>query len=125
MTAPTTPAPPGGDEVQMASSGDAGRGGSKPAVELDGNTAQWLLYIRQCDAQIKQLEEAKAVARKHVEAALGDAEVGTVDGQPAVRWTWVRSSRFQTTKFREQHPDLYAEYTSAQVTRRFIVGGDA
>lgn len=116
MSAPTIP--PAGR------SGEAAPAGDKLTVDLDETTARWLDYIRTCDQQIKELEESKKRARQHVEAALGEHEVGLVDGKPAVHWTIVTTSRFQQSKFREQHADLYEQFTAPQVTRRFTIGGD-
>lgn len=104
--------------------GEAQAGEAKPAVDLTPNVAQWLVYIRQCDEQIRQLEEAKKQARSHIEAALGDAEVGLVDGQPAVRWTFVHSTRVDLRKLRDQAPDLVEQCTVPTVTRRFTLAGD-
>lgn len=126
MTAPGGQAPAlPGDGAAPVASGDAGQSGPPTAVELDRNVAQWLVYIRQCNAQIKQLEEARDNARRHIEAALGDAEVGLVDGQPAVRWTWVHSKRLDQRKLKEQAPELVEACTVPVVSRRFSLGGDS
>lgn len=90
-------------------------------VQLDATTAAWLNYMTECDDAIKKLEEAKADARKKVEQLLSesDADEGQIDGVTVVTWKQVTSSRFQQTKFKDQHPDLYAEFTAPQISRRF------
>ena len=61
-----------------------------PLDELRG----WIdIYTAGQEAKAKA-EEAMAVAREKIEDALGDDEVGTVDGAPVVRWTHVTSTRF-------------------------------
>lgn len=62
------------------------------AIALD-DLASWVALYRETDDTIKLLEERKKAARERIEAALGDAETGTVDGRPAVRWTRVTSKR--------------------------------
>lgn len=100
--------------------GDTGR--DKPAIPLDEQTTAWLAYLRQVNAQIKELEAARDVARKHIETALGDNEIGLVDGQPAVHWTYVHSSRLDQRKLKEQAPELVEQCTVPTVTRRFDAG---
>lgn len=38
-----------------------------------------------------------------------------------VRWTPVKSSRFDSTAFKATHAELYAQYTKQTETRRFFV----
>lgn len=64
---------------------------------LDDLTS-WLELYRQATDGIAALEERRKVARERIEAALGDAETGTVDGRPVVRWTHVTSKRLDQTK---------------------------
>lgn len=60
--------------------------------------ANWIDLYRQATDGIAALEERRKVAREHIEAALGDAETGTVDGRPVVRWTHVTSRRLDQAK---------------------------
>jgi predicted phage-related endonuclease len=66
-------------------------------VTLD-DLSTWLDLYRQATDGIAALEERRKVAREHIEAALGDAETGTVGGRPVVRWTHVTSRRLDQTK---------------------------
>lgn len=67
------------------------------AVPLD-DLASWLDLYRQATDGIAALEERRKVARERIEAALGDAETGTLDGRPVVRWTHVTTRRLDQTK---------------------------
>lgn len=103
---------------------DAG-GPAKQQVDLPAEATNWLALIADCDAKIKDLEEIRKIARGHLERMLGDAEVGLVDGQPAVRWSFVSSRRFDQSKFKAAHPDLAREFMVEGVGRRFtLAGGD-
>jgi predicted phage-related endonuclease len=62
------------------------------AVELDG-LSSWLQMYRDLGDRIASLEEQRKEARTRIEAALGDAETGTIGGRPAVRWSHVTSTR--------------------------------
>jgi predicted phage-related endonuclease len=89
-------------------------------VELDNTVAHWLNAYRDIQAQIKDLEEKLAVARGHIEEALGDHAVGTVNGQPAVRWSWVTSRRFDQKIAKELlDPAQLHRCMMEQNTRRF------
>lgn len=106
----------------VAGEGDpAGGTPAKPTVDLPADAANWIGLIRDCDRQIKDLEEAKAVARKHLEQMLGDNEVGTLDGRPAVRWTFVPSSRVDITKLSANEPEIAERYRVPTVSRRFTL----
>lgn len=122
-TGPALPGGSGGPHDHQ--DGDTRQSGDKPTIELDEATTRWLEYIRACDAQIKELEESRKRARQHVEAALGEHEVGLVDGRPAVRWTYVHSHRLDQRKLKEQAPELVEQCTVPTVTRRFSLGGDS
>ena len=77
-----------------------------------------LRYCKRKAAEIKALE---ASTRAVIEESLGDNEIGTLDGQPAVRWTFVKTNRLNQRKLKEDKPDLVAEYTEASESRRFDV----
>lgn len=67
------------------------------AVELDG-LSTWVALYRDLSDRIAALDEQRKEARSRIEAALGDAETGTIGGRPAVRWTVVRSTRLDQAK---------------------------
>jgi predicted phage-related endonuclease len=90
------------------------------AVELDDRVAHWVNAYRDIQNQIKALEEQLAVARGHIEEALGDNTTGTVDGKLAVRWTWVTSRRFDQKIAKELlDPQQLQHCMLEQHTRRF------
>ncbi len=69
------------------------------------------IYAEYCAATIfKRQAEARADAAKaKVLLAMGTASIGTVDGRPVV--TPQTQNRFDTAKFRADHPDIYEAYT--------------
>lgn len=86
--------------------------------------AGWVDVIRVAQQQIAQKQEVIAHARERIEDALGDAEVGTVDGAPAVRWTYVTSTRFDQKKAKAILGDEADACMTETTTRRFtLVGG--
>jgi predicted phage-related endonuclease len=95
------------------------------SVDLDSAVAAWLDEYKRIKAEIAALTERAEVARQHVEAALGDATLGYINGRPAVRWQTVTSTRFDTKKAKEILPLQVIELL--QVTseaRRFDIVKD-
>ena len=81
----------------------------------------WIDIYRAAQDAIAKAEEAKAVAREKIEDALGDDEVGTIAGQPVVRWTFVHSERFDQKKAKELLGDDVADCMVTSTSRRFEI----
>ena len=90
------------------------------SVELD-ELAGWVSIYRAAQDAIAKAEEAKAVAREKIEDALGDDEVGTIAGQPVVRWTFVHSERFDQKKAKAILGDEAAACMVTSTSRRFEI----
>lgn len=67
------------------------------------------------DAEITAIEDAIKA-----EMTARDTEEMTC-GTYKVRWTTIRSSRFDSTGFKKAMPDLYERFTKTTETRRFTV----
>ena len=83
-------------------------------------------------AKVRELKELKAMAAEIADeiatiedsikaemTARGTDEM-TVDVYK-IRWTTVTSSRFDTTAFKSEMPELYGRFTKTTTTRRFTV----
>jgi predicted phage-related endonuclease len=74
-------------------------------------------------AEIKELEEN---ARATVESALGDAELGTVDGVPAIKWGSYKRTALDQKALKQARPEIVAEFQKTTEVRRFeILDGPA
>jgi hypothetical protein len=72
----------------------------------------WVDVLRTVRARRAELDEVEAKARAEIEAVLGAAETGTVDGKPVLTWKWGKPPRrFDQTRFKAEHPDLASAYT--------------
>ena len=71
------------------------------------------------------IEEAKAEAetlRDEIKAEMLNRNTEEMEaGQYIIRWTSVRSQRFDTTSFKKVYGDLYKEYTKQTASRRFSI----
>lgn len=111
-------------DIPAGASGDGAPSGvtpDKPTVDLPADAVNWIALIRDCDSKIKDLEEAKALARKHIEAMLGEYELGRINGREAVRWTVVPSSRLDVKKLQAERPEVAAAFMRTSISRRFTL----
>lgn len=90
------------------------------AKDID-DVAGWVEVLRRAQAERQRAEEVIAQARERIEDALGDAEVGTVAGTPVVRWTFVRSERFDQKKAKALLGDDAAACIVPTESRRFTL----
>lgn len=77
-----------------------------------------LRYVKAQQAKMKEIEK---YARAEVETAMGGADVGLLDGEPAVHWTHYKESRLDGAALKEDHPELVEQYRSINEKRRFEV----
>jgi predicted phage-related endonuclease len=94
----------------------------RSSVELPLDVAGWLELYKKTQAEIKALEEKASTAKEKIQEALGDNEIGTLDGSPVVRWTKVTSTRLDMKKAREVLDPKILEFLSSESTsRRFTL----
>ena len=71
------------------------------------------------------IEEAKAEAeaiRDSIKAEMLARDTEELEaGAYIVRWTSVLSTRFDTTRFKKELPDLYKTFTKQSASRRFTI----
>jgi predicted phage-related endonuclease len=91
-------------------------------VELAVDMLGWIQLLKLSQADIKALEEKVATAKEKIQEALGDNEVGLIDGTPVVRWTRVTSTRLDMKKAKEVlDPKVLAYLSSESTSRRFTL----
>lgn len=67
--------------------------------------------LRQAQEAIRQWERVAIKARKEIEKALGDNEVGTVRGEPVVTWTYGETIDGVNAEWRKGHKDLVEAFS--------------
>lgn len=91
-------------------------------VDLDPAASAFLTAYIEAKAKIKEWTEKADIAAEQVKSALGDAEIGLVNGREAVRWTVVESSRIDSKRIRELlPPHLVAKLETTSTSRRFTI----
>jgi predicted phage-related endonuclease len=92
----------------------------RASVELPLDISGWIELYKKTQADIKVLEEKVAAAKEKIQEALGENEIGLVDGFPVVRWTKVTSTRLDMKKAKEVlDPKILAFLSSESTSRRF------
>lgn len=99
----------------------------KPATQAPiDDLAVWLTAYQEATVNAAKWKETAERARSEVTARLdaAGADVGLVEGKPAVRWTPIVSKRFDSRRFRAENPTLAEAYVVETESRRFTVVGD-
>lgn len=90
-------------------------------VDLDATIAGYLADLRHTRALIKDLESDERRLENEIKAALGDNEVGLVDGKVAVTWKQSTSRRVDLDRLRSEYAEIASALTAETTTRRFLV----
>jgi len=74
----------------------------------------------QAAAEIEKWKAVQAAARARIEEALGEAEVGTIDGLRAVTWTHSERTTLDAKRLQADLPaEVLAPYLRTTVVRTF------
>ena len=90
-------------------------------VELDSLTT-YVWALKQLKADRADIDAQIEVAEAQIKDALGDAEVGTIGGEPVIKWTHVVSQRFDQSAAKALlTDDQVAACTKPSESRRFTI----
>lgn len=90
-------------------------------TELDALT-NWIILLKGLRADRADIDMQIEVAEAHIKDALGDAEIGTIGGEPVITWKHVISQRFDQKAAKELlTPDQVAACTKPAESRRFVM----
>jgi len=91
-------------------------------VDLDQTAAAFLTGYIEAKAKVKEWTEKADLMAEQVKAALGESEIGLVNGREAVRWSTVESRRIDVKKLREVLPaEAIEKLETVTVSRRFTI----
>lgn len=98
----------------------------QPTATPIDDVATWLTAYQEACRNRDQWAEIADRAKQQITQQLdrNAAEIGTVNGRPAVRWTTVTSNRLDTKTLKVKDPELAERYTVTSTSRRFTVVQD-
>lgn len=91
--------------------------GVKP---MKGDFERLCNEYRENKRMIEELEAMNEITKGEILEIMGDNEV-MIEGAAKASYKTVNSNRFNSSKFKEDFPELYAEYSTATSSKRFIV----
>jgi len=90
-------------------------------VELDA-VANWVMHLKQLRADRAEIDEQIEQAENQIKDALGDAETGTIGGEPVIKWTHIVTNRFDQKAAKAILSDeQIAACTKPSESRRFTI----
>ena len=92
----------------------------RTAVAVD-ELADHVARLRLINSKIKALQAQGEEIKAAIQDLMGDHEVGTVHGRPAVTWTHHTRHAFDQTAFRAAEPDVYRAYLKTSAVRPFTL----
>lgn len=75
---------------------------------------------RENKRMIEELEAMNEITKGEILEIMGDNEV-MVEGAAKASYKTINSNRFNSSKFKTDHPQMYAEYSTETSTKRFLV----
>lgn len=94
-------------------------------IELDKAASAFFAAYVEAKARIKEWQEKADLACEQIKSAMGDHEVGLIDGQPAVKWTTVESKAIDIKRCRELLPEqVLALVEVTRQSKRFTIVND-
>lgn len=112
VLADVAPDPINVDDIKKLYSRDNGE-----LKEASNDEAADIGELRTIKEQIKELQEQEKAVASRVILAIGEKTGLTIGGQKAVTFKAQNSSRFSSTAFKKEHPDLYADFVQTTSTR--------
>ena len=86
-------------------------------VEASNDEAADIGELRTIRERIKELQDQEKAVANRVILAIGEKSGLLIGGEKAVTYKAQNSSRFASTAFKKEHPDLYADFVQTTSTR--------
>lgn len=100
-----------------------GRSLTSGTIEANNEVTHALEALQIINTKIDTLQQQADDAKVKIMAYMGEHEALIVGGKPAITWkTQAGAKRFDSTKFKELHPELYQQFLKqGDQSRRFII----
>lgn len=112
VLADVPPDPINADDIKKLYARDNGE-----MVEASNDEAADIGELRTIRERIKELQDQEKAVANRVILAIGEKAGLLIGGEKAVTYKAQNSSRFASTAFKKEHPDLYADFVQTTSTR--------
>lgn len=112
VLADVPPDPINADDIKKLYARDNGE-----MVEASNDEAADIGELRTIRERIKELQDQEKAVANRVIIAIGEKSGLLIGGEKAVTYKAQNSSRFASTAFKKEHPDLYADFVQTTSTR--------
>lgn len=106
------PDPINADDIKKLYARDDGE-----MVEASNDEAADIGELRTIRERIKELQDQEKAVANRVILAIGEKSGLLIGGEKAVTYKAQNSSRFASTAFKKEHPDLYRDFVQTSTTR--------
>ncbi|PAB61340.1 YqaJ viral recombinase family nuclease [Anaeromicrobium sediminis] len=93
----------------------------KSSINLEG--CEFISKLERLDElkeMLKKLETEKKQIEQEFQLEMGENELALVEDRK-ITWKTTKSNRFDSKKFKVDHPELYKEYAKESISRRFSI----
>jgi len=90
-------------------------------VEASFEVLQAVTKLKDLKAQEKNLKKAKEEVENEVKLAIGAYEALTFQGKVLATWKSSPANHFDTTALKEANPEIYEQFYTKSMTRKFLV----
>lgn len=98
---------------------------SLQTIELDKAASAFLAAYIEAKQKIREWQEKADLAAEQIKAAMGDHEIGLIDGAPAVKWITVESRAIDIKKCKEILPPQVLDLVEiTRQSKRFTIIGE-
>lgn len=91
------------------------------AIEASDDVLRQLNDLRNLNAQIKELAARADACKEAIQIYMADAAILTAGGKPAATWKSQEARAFDSSAFKEAHPDLYEQFRITRTSRVFRI----
>lgn len=112
VLADVAPDPINVDDIKKLYAKDSGE-----MTEATNEEATDIGELRNLKEQIKSLKEQEEAVASRLIMAIGEKTGLTLGGKKAVTYKAMNTTRFSSTDFKKEHPDLYQDYAKTTSTR--------
>ena len=77
--------------------------------------------LKQVNSELKALQQQKEAYEKRLKEEIAESSGISFGGIPVANWITYDTQKFDRASFKDEHPELFEEYTSIEKQRRFYL----